>query len=141
MGELEEMTEQELETEIRQQNNNLAKLTLGRLLIEGTSERIKKNEPKGLELVKEASKQQYLPAIEYKTYRDIRFKESPNFEKIKKNLELCATEGRSARACNTLAEIFMGKSEEKTRCRRASCSSCRRSTGACWATIGWASSL
>jgi hypothetical protein len=102
------MSEQELEQEISEHNNNLARLTLGRLLIEGWNEKVQKNEIKGEHWVKDLAKKQFLPAVEYATYRDIRTKAGPNIEKIKKNLELCATKGKSARACNTLAEIHMG---------------------------------
>ena len=105
------MTEEDLEKEISSSNNTLAKFTLARLLIEGTSDKIAKNLEKGKTLLKEAARAEYLPALEYKTYRDIRYKERPNLEKIQKHLELCAIEGKSARACNTLAEIYMGKGE------------------------------
>ena len=50
-----------------------ARYVLGRLMLEGTSDKIPKNENKGLNWLKEAAKKGSLPAIEYKTYWDIRF--------------------------------------------------------------------
>jgi len=111
IDDLELLTEAELEEEISSKNNNMARLVLGRLLIEGTSEKIPKNELKGENWIKDLVKKGYLPAVEYSTYRDIRYKAGPDLKKIIKSLELCATKGKSARACNTLAEIHMGKQE------------------------------
>lgn len=91
INQLEEMTEAELEQEISTNNNNLARLTLGRLLIEGMSEKIPRNELKGENWVKELVKKNYLPAVEYSTYRDILIKKDPNLKKIMKSLETLAT--------------------------------------------------
>lgn len=105
------MSEEELLKEIAEKDSNSARLTLARHFLEGTHDKIAKNVEKGREILREAAKKEYLPAIEYKIYWDIRNKERPNLEKIQKNLEFCGTEGKSARACNTLAEIYMGKGE------------------------------
>ena len=63
------------------------RFVLGRLMIEGTSDIVSKNENKGLNWLKEAVKKGHLPSIEYKTYWDIRFDRQPKLEKIKANLE------------------------------------------------------
>jgi hypothetical protein len=73
--------------------------------LEGSSDKIKKNEKKGLNWVKEAIKNNHLGALEYKTYYDIRFDKQPNMKKILKNLETVIEKTKSARACNTLAEF------------------------------------
>ena len=78
---------------------------LGRLMIEGTSDKVAKNENKGLNWLKEACKKGHLPSVEYKTYWDIRFDRQPKLEKIKANLENAVQETKSTRACNTLAEL------------------------------------
>ena len=57
--------------------NNAAKFVLGKLMIEGGSSKITKNEAKGLNLIKEAAKTGNIDALEYKTYHDIRFDERP----------------------------------------------------------------
>lgn len=46
-----------------------------------------------------------MPALEYKTYWDIRFDRQPNLEKIVANLEKIIAANKSCRACNTLAEL------------------------------------
>lgn len=55
--------------------------------------------------MKTAAKNGHLQALEYKTYWDIRFDKQPNLEKITKALEKVCEEGKSCRACNTLAEF------------------------------------
>ena len=46
---------------------------LGRLLVDGTSDKIKKNQTKGINWLKEAIANNHLDALEFKTYFDIRF--------------------------------------------------------------------
>ena len=82
-----------------------ARFVLGKLLIDGTSDSVPKNEQKGLNWIKEAMKGGHIPALEYKTYWDIRFDRQPNLEKIVANLEKIVAANKSTRACNTLAEL------------------------------------
>ena len=87
-GELKNLNEAELEAVITaaHANANDARLVLGRLLIEGTSEKIPKNEKKGFNWVKEASKNGHLGALEYRTYYEIRYDKQPNMKKLLDNL-------------------------------------------------------
>jgi TPR repeat protein len=78
---------------------------LGKLMIEGTSDKVSKNEKKGLNWLKEACKKGHLPSIEFKTYWDIRFDREPKLDKIKEALENAIKVTNSTRACNTLAEL------------------------------------
>jgi hypothetical protein len=103
--ELEDLTEAELEVEITSRNSDDARLVLGRLQLEGVSSKIKKNEKKGINWVKEAAKNCHLGAMEYKIYHDIRFDKQPNMKKLFKNLETVIERTRSTRACNMLAEF------------------------------------
>ena len=64
-----------------------------------------KNENKGLNYLKEALKAGNIDALEYKTYWDIRFDRTPQLDKIIENLEKVIAVNKSARACNTLAEL------------------------------------
>lgn len=82
-----------------------ARYVLGKLMIEGSSDKVSKNENKGLNWLKEAVKKGHAPSIEYKTYWDIRFDRQPKLEKIKANLEEAVKETHSTRAANTLAEL------------------------------------
>jgi len=99
------MTEGELELEISSKNSNDARLVLGRLLIEGTSDKIKKNEKKGFNWVKEASKNGHLGAKEYKVYYEVRYDKQPNMKKIFAALNEVVDKSKSTRACNMLAEF------------------------------------
>ena len=65
---------------------NDARFVLGRLMVEGTSDKVKRNENKGLNWLKEAAKDGHMGAIEYKTYWDIRFERKPDITKITANL-------------------------------------------------------
>ena len=86
---------------------------LGKNLIEGSfPDKVPRNETKGINWIKEAVKNGHLPALEYKTYFDIRFERHPSIEKIIASLEKCASETRSPRACATLAEFCHAKQEE-----------------------------
>ena len=107
-AELEEKTEAELEAIIMAKNNSQsddARYVLGKLMLEGFSDKVKKNENKGLNWLKEAVKKNHMAALEYKTYWDIRFDRAPKLDKITANLEKIAEANKSARACNTLAEL------------------------------------
>jgi len=73
--------------------------------MEGSSEKIKKNEKKGVNWIKEAIKNGHMLALEYKTYYEIRFDNQPKLNKILKNLETIVEKNKSSRACNTLAEF------------------------------------
>lgn len=106
LSKMEEMTEAELEALILAKNsNNDARFVLGKLMIEGSSDKIAQNENKGLNWIKEASKKGNQAATEFKTYWDIRFDRSPNLAKIVENLNKIIETNKSCRACNTLAEI------------------------------------
>lgn len=107
ISDLENLTEAELEAEITSSSNSDdARFVLGRLQIEGVSEKVKKNEKKGVNWVKEAAKNGHAPAIEYKIYHDVRFDKQPNMKKIFENLETVIKKTKSARACNMLAEFY-----------------------------------
>jgi len=105
--ELEEMTETELETLImgKKGNTDEARYVLGKLLIDGTSDKVPKKENKGLNWLKEAVKNKHMGALEYQTYWNIRFSKTPQLQKIKDNLEAIINANKSTRACNTLAEL------------------------------------
>ena len=78
-AELESMSEQDLESMIlrKEDNNGDIRYILGKLMIEGTSDKVAKNENKGLNWLKEAVKAGHTDAFEYKTYWEIRFDKSP----------------------------------------------------------------
>ena len=99
------MTEAELEAIIVDHNSDDARLVLGRLQLEGTSVKIKKNEKKGINWVKEAAKNGHLGAVEYKSYYEIRYDRQPNLKKLFKNLETVVEKTKSSRACNMIAEF------------------------------------
>ena len=105
--ELEEMTENELEGIILrgEASQNDARYVLGKLMIEATSQKVPKNENKGLNWLKEACKKGHMPSLEYKTYWDIRFDRNPKLQSIKENLQKIIDANKSTRACNTLAEL------------------------------------
>lgn len=79
MNQLENLSEKELEGIIlgKEKNMDDARFVLGKLMVEGTSEGVPQNENKGLNWLKEASKNGHMGALEYKTYWDIRFDRSP----------------------------------------------------------------
>lgn len=100
------MTEAELEAHILSKNGTPeARYVLGKLMIEGSSDKVPKNENKGLNWLKDAIKMGNIDALEYKTYWDIRFDRTPKLDKIVENLEKVVAANKSARACNTLAEL------------------------------------
>lgn len=104
---MEDMSEAELESMIlAKDSNNDARFILGRLMIEGSSDKVPYNENKGINWIKEASKKGNLDALEFKTYWDIRFDRAPNLQKITDNLNKIIDTNKSSRACNTLAEIY-----------------------------------
>lgn len=67
------MTEAELEHLISSSNSDDARFVLGKLLVEGSSDKIKRNEKKGVNWIKDAIKNGQVGALEYKAYYDIRF--------------------------------------------------------------------
>lgn len=101
------MSEQELEGLIldKDNSNNDARYILGKLMIEGSSDKVSFNENKGLNWTKEAIKRGSMQALECKTYWDIRFNKEPKLDKITENLEKIANSIGSTRAYNTLAEL------------------------------------
>jgi hypothetical protein len=106
LSDLEAMTEAELEQIIIDKNSNEARYVLGRLLMDGSSDKIKKNETKGINWIKEAIKNGHIGALEYKTYHEIRFDKQPKLNKILKNLETIVEKTQGSRACNTLGEFY-----------------------------------
>jgi hypothetical protein len=50
--------------------------------VEGSSDKIKKNEKKGVNWIKEAINHGHIGALEYKAYYDIRFDKQPKLKKI-----------------------------------------------------------
>jgi TPR repeat protein len=105
LGELENLSETELEAYIAEHNSNEARFMLGRLLLEGSSDKIKRNDKKAINWIKEAINNGNLDALEYKTYYDIRYDKQPKMKKLFKNLETIIEKTKSTRACNTLAEF------------------------------------
>lgn len=106
MAQLEAMTEAELESlALSRKENNLERFVLGKLHVEGSSDKIPYNEVKGMNMIKEAVKSGCLPALEYKTYWDIRFDPSPKLKAIKENLEKIVDSNKSCKALNILAEL------------------------------------
>ena len=100
------MTEAQLEALVMQRGgNDDARYVLGRLMLEGTSDKVQTNENKGLNWMREAVKKNHMMALEYKTYWDIRFDRAPKLDKIVANLEKIIEVNKSPRACNTLAEL------------------------------------
>mmetsp|Transcript_5537 Transcript_5537/g.8699 ORF Transcript_5537/g.8699 Transcript_5537/m.8699 type:complete len:296 (+) Transcript_5537:118-1005(+) len=100
------MTEAELEALIMaKKSNEDARFILGKLMLEGTSDKVARNDNKGLNWLKECTKKGHLDAIEYKTYWDIRFDKTPKLDKITQNLEKVIEANKSTRALNTLAEL------------------------------------
>jgi TPR repeat protein len=97
-----------------------ARYILGKNQIEGSfPDKVPRNEKKGLNWIKEAEKHGHLPALEYKTYYDIRFEKHPSIEKIIKSLETCVAKTKSHRACATLAEFCHAKQLEEGNRERA----------------------
>jgi len=106
IAQLEDLSEAELEGFIMSNaGTDDARFVLGRLMIEGSSDKVEKNENKGLNWLKEAVKKGHQPSVEYKTYWDIRFDRQPKLERIRANLEEAVREADSTRAANTLAEL------------------------------------
>jgi TPR repeat protein len=108
------MSEADLEAIILKDSNsaaaNDARYILGKLMIEGSfPDRVARNETKGLNFIKTAEKHGHLPALEFKTFYDIRFEKQPSLEKIIRNLETVVEKTKSHRACNTLAEFYHAK--------------------------------
>ena len=58
-----------------------------------------------MNMIKESVKSGCLPALEYKTYWDIRFDPSPKLRLIKENLEKIVDNNKSCKALNILAEL------------------------------------
>ena len=82
-----------------------AAFVLGKLMIEGTSDKIPVNEKKGLQWVKQAIEAGSIDALEYKTYYDIRWDSSPNLDKIMENLTLVIGANKSCKALNIMGEL------------------------------------
>lgn len=105
ISQLEDMTEAELEAIIASKDSDATRLVLGKALIEGLSDKIKKNDKKGFSWVKEAAKNGYLQAIEYKAFNEIRYDKQPNIKKLFANLAMIIDKLKSPRSCNMLAEF------------------------------------
>lgn len=105
MRDLEQMTEGELELLITEKNSDDARYILGKMLLEGISDKIKRNEVKGMNWIKEAVKNNHLDALEYKTFFDVRYDAQPKINKIFKNLEIIIEKTKSMKCCNMLGEF------------------------------------
>ena len=108
------MNEAELESIIASDPKEAddARYILGRLQIEGTfPETVPRNEKKGVSWLKTAAKNGHMDALEHQTYWAIRFDKQPNLKKIEGALQQIADSGKSARACNTLAEFAHAQSK------------------------------
>ena len=106
------MTEAELELLIIEKNSDDARFILGKLLLEGSSDKIKRNEAKGMNWVKEAVKNNHLDALEFKTFFDIRYDTQPKINKIFKNLETIIEKTKSLKCCNMLGEFNQGQDKK-----------------------------
>ena len=118
LAQLEIMKEADLEALILKEKDsqlaNDARFMLGKNLIEGSfPENVPRNEKKGINQIIEAVKQGHLPALEYKTYFDIRFDARPQIDKIIGALEQSVAINKSTRACATLAELCHAKQAEE----------------------------
>ncbi len=100
------MSESEIELYIEKNNSDYGRYLLGKLLIEGTNDKIAKNLTKGINWLKEAIKNGSVDAQEYKVYYDIRFDKQPRIKKIYAALEQVIEKTKSSRACNTLGEFY-----------------------------------
>ena len=76
-----------MEAIIADKNSNDARYILGKLCLEGLSDKVKKNEKKGINWLKDAINNGHIGALEYKTYYDIRFDKQPKLKKIISSLE------------------------------------------------------
>ena len=99
-----------------------AKFVLGRLMIEGSSDKVPFNEKKGLNWIKEAVTAGNMSALEYKTYHDIRFDSNPKLNKITENLQKIIQANQSCKALNVMGELAhaqasaaIGNEDEKIR--------------------------
>ncbi len=101
-----------MENLIREKNSDDARFVLGRLLLEGSSDKIKRNDAKGMNWVKEAVANGHIDALEFKTFFDIRFDTQPKVSKIFKNLEIVIEKTKSLKCCNMLGEF--NQSQDKT---------------------------
>lgn len=88
--------------------------------MEGSSDKVKKNEQKGINWLKEAIKNNHIPALEFKCYYDIRFDKQPKIKKIIETLETIADKTKSARALNTLGEFELNLGQEP-KCKGTCC--------------------
>ena len=103
---LEDMTEAELESlAIKNKGVNIERFVLGKLHVEGSSDKIPYNEVKGLNMIKESVGSGCIPALEYKTYWDIKYDPSPKLPKIKEALDKIVSTNKSPKALNILAEL------------------------------------
>ena len=82
LAELEDMDAKELEVIIEGNGPSHidARFVLGKLMIEETSDKVKKNEAMGLDWIKQAVKLGHMPSLEYKTYWTIRFDKFPKLD-------------------------------------------------------------
>jgi TPR repeat protein len=107
-------TEQEIEVLAEDPGNNDAKFYIGMLEFEGLEpERIKPNEAKGFNWLKEAANNGQYDAQEYLAYHEIKFSKVPNIKKIMGYLENVTEHTDSIRACASLAEFHLSQENAK----------------------------
>ena len=108
-----ELKEAELEALVGTENSNKAKYILGVKAIEGTDpERVKKNETKGANWLREAAADDHIDSQEYLAYYDIRFEKIPNIKRIMGYLESVVEKKDSPRALTTLAEFHVNQKKD-----------------------------
>lgn len=108
-----ELTESELENKATNDKSDNARYILGVKAIEGDEpERIKKNEKKGLNWLREAAGNDHVDSQEYLAYYDIRFEKVPNIKRIMGYLEAVIAKKDSSRALTTLAEFYINQKKD-----------------------------
>ena len=108
-----ELKEAELEALVGTEDSNKAKYILGVKAIEGTDpERVKQNETKGANWLREAAADDHIDSQEYLAYYDIRFEKIPNIKRIMGYLESVVEKKDSPRALTTLAEFHVNQKKD-----------------------------
>lgn len=108
-------TETELEELITAESSDDIKYILGRHLVDGHSDKIPKNESKGLNWIREAANNSHYLSQEFVCYHEVKFEKTPNIKRILTYLANVCDNTTSTRAANTLAEFSqMQNQDEKT---------------------------
>ena len=114
-----EMTEADLEKVVEDEKSNNAKYVLGIKAVEGfDTEKVKKNETRGINWLREAASNDHIDSQEYLAYYDIRFEKVPNIKRIMAYLESVIEKKDSTRALTTLAEFYINTSKDPKNSKR-----------------------